>query len=208
MTKQLNVDNEKVLMDKMTIYTFLQKFYAGELNKVNREIWNELQEILKEATAYISNEEVCKGLHELSKATEEDYSQLEFDFNRLFVGPNRLEVSPYESNFRHSERAIMQRDTMAVRNFYERAGLVVSKKNVDADDHMALELEFVCYLLANSLENNHYLDLYEEFLHKHLFQWIPPHALLIRKKTNNSVIRGVSYILQALILDEKSNISI
>lgn len=208
MTKQLYVDKEKALMDKLTIYTFLQKFYAGELNRVNKEIWDELLRILSEVTASISNEEVCKGLHELKGATEEEYSQLEYIFNRLFVGPNRLEASPYESTYRNTERAIMQKETLAVRNFYERAGLAVSNKNVDPDDHIALELEFVCYLLENSLETESYSHLYEEFLNDHLFQWIPLHAKLIRGKTNNSVFRGVSYILQGLILDEKSNISI
>jgi len=207
MLKQQMLFNKEVVVHKFTIYMFLQKFYAGQLNQITKISWNELIELLKQEISFISNDELNRGLLILSLFTDEDIEELEFDFNRLFVGPNRLEVSPYESTYRNVERVIMQGETLAVRRFYEKAGLVVSKKNIDPDDHIALELEFVCYLLENSLTDTTYYQLYQEFLEEHLFHWIESHCELMRGKTVNTFLIGVSYILQGLLIEEKFNIT-
>lgn len=207
MMKQQMLFNKEVVVHKFTIYMFLQKFYAGQLNRFTKVSWKELIVLLKQEMSFFSNDEITRGFLILSLFTNEDIEELEFDFNRLFVGPNRLEVSPYESTYRNAERVLMQGETLAVRRFYEKAGLVVSKKNIEPDDHIALELEFVCYLLENSLTDATYYQLYQEFLEEHLFQWVESHCELIREKTVNSFLKGISYILQGLLLDEKVNIT-
>lgn len=207
MLKQQMKFNEEVVVHKLVIYMFFQKFYAGQLNRITKVSWKELIEFLNQEMSFFSNEKKLKGLLTLSLFTDEDIEELEFDFNRLFVGPNRLEVSPYESTYRNAERVLMQGETLAVRRFYEKAGLVVSKKNIDPDDHIALELEFVCYLLENSLEDAMYYQIYQEFLEEHLFHWIDSHCELIQEKTVNTILIGISYILQGLLLEEKFNIT-
>lgn len=207
MLKQQMKFNEEVVVHKLAIYMFLQKFYAGQLNRLTKVSWKELIELLKQEMSFFSNDKKIKGLLILSLLTDEDIEELEFEFNRLFVGPNRLEVPPYESTYRNAERVVMQDETLAVRRFYEKAGLVVSKKNIEPDDHIALELEFVCYLLENSLKDATYYQFYEEFLEEHLFQWVESHCELIREKTVNTFLNGVSYILQGLLLEEKFNIT-
>lgn len=194
-------------MHKLTIYVFLQKFYAGHLNHVTKVTWKGLIELINHEINFFSNEKIKKGSLILSQLTDEDLVELEFDFNRLFVGPTRLQASPYESTYRNTDRALMQDETLAVRRFYEKAGLVVSNKNVDPDDHLALELEFVCYLLENSMENEMYDQLYQAFVQEHLFQWIEKHAELVREHTQNSILIAVSYLLKGLILEEKANMT-
>lgn len=200
--------NEEEVVNKLAIYLFLQKFYAGQLNQMDQTSWEKLIGLINQEMTFFSHEGMKKGLETLSKIPKDDISELEFEFNRLFVGPNRLEVSPYASTYRNDQRALMQGETLAVRKFYEKAGLVVSKKNVDPDDHLALELEFVCYLLGKSLEDEMYYHMYHEFLKEHLFHWIESHCELIREKTKNTILIGISYILQGLLLEEKSNVSI
>lgn len=199
MKQQIQV-NEGEIVQKLAIYMFLQKFYAGQLNHMNKSGWENLLSALSKE---ISFDKVKKGIEILARFSAGDLEELEFDFNLLFVGPNRLEAPPYESTYRNDQRALMQDETLAVRRFYEKAGLVVSRKNIDPDDHLALELEFVCFLLENSIEDEMYDQLYQEFLTKHLFQWIESHCELIREKTKNVILIGISYILEGLILEEK-----
>lgn len=201
MIKQQIGINEGEIVQKLTIYLFLQKFYSGQLNHMEKTGWEMLISALNQEISY---DKVKKGIQILSRFSEEDLEELEYDFNRLFVGPNRLEASPYESTYLNDQRALMQGETFAVRSFYEKAGLVVSRKNMDPDDHIALELEFVCFLLENSTEEEKYNQLYQEFLKTHLFQWIESHCELIREKTKNNILIGISYILEGLILEEKS----
>jgi TorA maturation chaperone TorD len=200
--------NEEAILHKLAVYMFLQKFYSGELNKINRTIWEQISDLMNEEISFFLNEKMKKGIQIISELNTNDMSELEFDFNRLFVGPNRLEASPYESTYRNTERAVMQTETMAVRRFYEKVGLVVSKKNIDPDDHISLELEFVCYLLKESVENDAYYTLYEAFLKEHLFEWAEEHCELIREKTENNLIIGISYILQGLMEVERKQLNV
>ncbi|MDR7239094.1 TorD/DmsD family molecular chaperone [Neobacillus drentensis] len=207
MESQVKVNEEEVRY-KQAIYLFLQKFYAGDLNKLTRETWVQLSSFLSQETSYFSNGNMKQGTEILSELNDSYINELEYEFNRLFVGPKRLEASPYESTYRNSERALMQGDTLAVRRFYEHAGLAVSRKNIDPDDHLALELEFVCHLLSNSVEEEDCFVLYQEFLKQHLFHWVEEHCELIRERTENTVLIGISYLLQGLMEVERKQLNI
>lgn len=200
--------NEEAILHKLAIYMFLQKFYSGELIKMNKTIWEQLSGLVNEEISFFLDEKMKKGIQIISELNANDMLELEFDFNRLFVGPNRLEASPYESTYRNTERALMQAETIAVRRFYEKAGLAVYKKNINPDDHLSLELEFVCYLLRESVEDDAYYTLYESFLKEHLLQWVEEHCELIREKTANTLIIGISYILQGLLEVERKQLNV
>lgn len=199
---------EDVAIHQLPIYVFLQKFYDGQLNNIPSSTWTHLIKLISEDVHFFANEKMNKGIEYLLNFDQIHYMDLEFDFNRLFVGPNRLEASPYESTYRNKERAVMQNETLAVRRFYETAGLVLQKKNKYPDDHLALELEFICYLLENSLENGDNYILYQEFLKKHMFQWVEDHCELVREKTLNDLIIGTSYLLQGLMEFERKQMNI
>lgn len=197
--------SEKEIVSRLAVCMFLQKFYSEQLNRIDSSTWNSLITSLTEETKHFKEERIHQGLQLLSQFKEEDLTELEYDFNRLFVGPNKLEASPYESSYLNQDNALMQRETLAVRSFYEMAGLEVAKKNTDPDDHLALELEFVCYLLEQGLEDESSLELYKEFLKKHLFVWIPTHVFVVNRKTTNSIILGISMLLEGFINEEKMN---
>lgn len=200
--------NEEAILHKLTIYTFLQKFYSGELIKINPTTWEQLSDLINQEVSFLQDDKMLKGATLLCEKNHNDLLELEFDYNRLFVGPNRLEASPYESTYRNTERALMQKETMAVRRFYEKAGLVVTKKNINPDDHLSLELEFVEYLLKNSGKDDAYYELYEFFLKEHLLEWVEEHCELIREKTANTLIVGISYILQGMMEVERQKLNV
>ena len=183
---------------------FVQKFYAGHLNQLELSKWQEFCVHLQEDVQSFTNVELHKGLEILTQVRQEEVEELLYDFNRLFVGPNRLEASPFESSYRSEDRAVLQFYTLAVRRSYEKAGLVVAKKNNEPDDHLSFELEFICYLLENGLEDETFLKMYEDFLKNHLFEWVPAHCALVRQHTDNSIIIGISYLLEGLLNVEKN----
>ena len=197
--------NEEKIIHRLALYMFLQKFYAGHLNQLDLSNWKELFIHLNKDVHYFTSSEMLKAMESFAKLKEEDLEDLLYDFNRLFVGPNKLEASPFESSYRSEERAVLQFYTLAVRRSYERAGLVLVKKNNEPDDHLAYELEFICYLLENGLDDETYLKMHEAFLNNHLFEWIPAHSELIRKHTTNPIIIGISYLLDGLLDVEKND---
>lgn len=49
--------------------------------------------------------------------------------------------------------------------------------------------------------------MYEAFLKLHLFQWVEKHCELVREKTANSLITGISNILQGLMEVEREHMN-
>ncbi len=83
--------------------------------------------------------------------------ELRLEYNRLFVGPGALACPPYESVYRRdrpeSERGmLMGPSVIDVKHRYNEAGLQISKNFSDLPDHVAVELEFMCFLCAKEAE--------------------------------------------------------
>lgn len=67
------------------------------------------------------------------------------EFTRVFIGPASLPASPYESPYRGShDTALLQENTLAVRQAYRRGGFEPKRLHAIPDDHIA----FMCSFMA------------------------------------------------------------
>jgi TorA maturation chaperone TorD len=118
---------------------------------------------------------------ELASYIPEDFEleALKIDFTRLFVGPFKLLAPPYGSVYLEDNRMLGD-STIDVRSFYEGEGLEVVIK--DAPDHIAMELEFMHYLVTKQIEAagkanpqilQSCLQKQQIFLRTHLARWLP-----------------------------------
>ena len=64
-------------------------------------------------------------------------------YNRLFVGPGTPEAAPWESAHLHAEGGLLRASTLEVRRAYVAQGLIPQSYPHVADDHIALELDFM-----------------------------------------------------------------
>lgn len=160
--------------------------------------------------------EAAEGMHLLQYARQYPESETEYEYNTLFVGPRKLLAPPYESCYRNPERTLMQQETLAVRNFYARLGLECELKNSVPDDHMAMELEFICYLHAKAgrfLEKgmaDHaelYLELYREFFNVHIKQWLPAHCQDVLHHARTALCRGMALIMLGFFRQEEQRLN-
>lgn len=106
-------------------------------------------------------------MQEYLEGQEEDITKLLVDYARLFVGPFSVIAPPYGSVYLEKERKVMGDTTLAVRGFYQEAGLELGADQRDLPDHIAIELEFLYYLLFQG-----YDELYKRFLQEHLGNWV------------------------------------
>lgn len=183
----------------------LQQYYAGKALSWNFSQWQAVSSLLADFCTFYRNDPLLRANQQLRQLKEEDLREFPFAFNRLFVGPDRLLASPYESSYLNREHTLMQQETLQVRAAYAQAGLEVAKKGKEPDDHMALELEFLCYLLAKGegKENPH---LYYRFLRDHPLRWYREHCELIRKNTDQPLCRAMADILEGFFEVESKNI--
>jgi TorA maturation chaperone TorD len=111
-----------------------------------------------------------------------DLEALKIEFTRLFIGPFKLLAPPYGSVYLEDNR-MMGESTVDARNRYEQEGLDITLS--DAPDHIAMELEFMYYLVTQELKAMHQEDAealqacqekQRSFLQVHLAKWLPRFA--------------------------------
>ena len=147
----------------------------------------------------------------------EGLERLRWEFTRMFVGPEKLVAPPWESVYVSGERLLFQLHTLTVRQAYLKYGLLPERFLREADDHLALELEFMGHLsrLAEAYarrgreagdsaedvkgELNRVLKDQKAFLEQHLLKWVPLFAADVWQGAETDFYKGVAMILEGFV---------
>jgi len=151
-----------------------------------KNLTNALGQICPEAAAFSS---------EMGKAfLEAEEEELTVEYARLFVGPYELKAPPYGSVYLDGGRRVMGDSTMEVVRIYEKAGLVMDKEFKELPDHIAVELEFMYYLIykeAEALEKSErekalaLREIRNHFFDNYFSPWFPSFCEKIKETTDN-----------------------
>ena len=121
----------------------------------------------------------------LAEDGEKTLKLLKREYTSLFIGPDKLPAPPWESVYRSKERVLFQESTLKVRRAYMEYGFLPSNYPHEADDHLAIELDFMVHLSKMTLdcfEEEKFDDAaklissQKEFLDEHLLTWISDFA--------------------------------
>lgn len=155
-----------------------------------------------------------------------DYEDLHWDYTRMIVGPLDLPVPPWESVYVRHDKLLFQAVTMGVRKEYEKFGFEVSDYNIEADDHIGLELDFMYHLTNLSIESaeakeetsvrevNYLLEAQKTFLTDHLLKFAPELSEKMIENAETQFYVGLGKILKGYlqvdlqVLEELINIEI
>lgn len=158
--------------------------------------------------------------HVANMREETDIEHLTLDYSRLFVGPFELLAPPYGSVYLESERRVMGDSTMDVKNRYRDIGLDLSQTLKEAPDHIAIELEFMYYLIFKEIEAIEkaefesamdYLRMQKAFLKDHLGAWVPEFADEVEKNASTDFYKGLARATKVFVqkdLDDISEVSV
>jgi len=159
--------------------------------------------ICPEAVAFSSQMEKA-----FSEAKEEE---LKVEYARLFVGPYELKAPPYGSIYLDGERKVMGNSTMEVIKLYEEAGLVMDKDFKELPDHIAVELEFMYYLIhkeVEALERSEkdkataLKETRNHFFNRLFSPWVPPFCEKMKESTNNPFYINLADCLSTFITNQ------
>jgi TorA maturation chaperone TorD len=137
--------------------------------------------------------------------------QLKVAYAKLFVGPFALAAAPYGSVYLDEGARVMGDSTMAVVKWYEQEGLVRSDDCKDLPDHIAIELEFVSYLICKEigeLENSDpdaakaYANKQQSFSNELLCPWVPEFCEKIKQGTDNAFYTALAECASTVIGQE------
>ncbi len=142
--------------------------------------------------------------------SDEAFDAVQADYTRLFIGPGQVLAPPWESVHFSEERLTFQAETLQVRAWYQRFGLVVEKLYSEPDDHIGLEYEFVAHLAKQGLsaldcqdpaDLNALLDAQRAFLSEHVLRWAPAWCTSVVEQAHTDWYRGLATLAQGVLAE-------
>jgi TorA maturation chaperone TorD len=136
----------------------------------------------------------------------DDLDKFKLDYTQLFIGPFGSIAPPYESVYFEKRKIVMTDSTMEVKNLYVENGLNINIK--EAPDHIAIELEFMYYLIFKQMEALHdsdvgsaaaYLIKQEDFLRNHLGRWVTEFANIVVDNAQTYFYKDLANITDSFV---------
>lgn len=118
---------------------------------------------------------------DLQCTPEKILEELTSEYTYLLIGPGEMPAPPWGSVYLSNEERLFQESTLEVRKAYLKYQLLPTNYPREADDHIALELDFMAQLAQNTKEQfseeniPHAIELVrdqKDFLEKNLVTWI------------------------------------
>lgn len=147
--------------------------------------------------------------------------KLKGEYTYLLLGPNKLPAPPWESVYLTEERTIFQESTLKVRQAYLNYQFLPANYPHEADDHLALELDFMSQLAklaqerleeGNIEEVKQLLSDQKAFLEDHLLVWIGDFAEQIQSSKTHFLYPQLAALTEQVLkidtaaLDELSSL--
>ena len=170
---------------------------------------------------HLPDEELIQALYELPPSDNDLYSglvkgarlsdvqSLRVDYSKLFVGPYKLLAPPYGSVYLEHKKTVMGDSTMDVLKRLETEGLSLQLK--EAPDHIAIELEFMFFLISKELEEfkasnfdgaESFRGKQRVFLELHLGKWVARFADTVEEAAQTEFYKNLAHATNSFVHEE------
>ena len=168
--------------------------------------------------------ELREALQQAGMALEEDFfdtdiealaDTLAVEYANLFLLPGVM-ISPHESvQLRGGSGLLRGPETARVREYYEYVGFHVDESTPMEPDHVSIELEFLGHLAAeetaawdaqNVTTAIDALRYQNDFLRRHLGQWIYDFLKLIENNAEHVFYRELALLTAAMLEDQQESL--
>jgi TorA maturation chaperone TorD len=216
------------------LYRFLAAAVAGPyadswpvvLDPTSQHLAREAADLLREEASAAPPGPIALGelppepltLLPLLTALNEPGVDVRAEYDRVFGLVLARECPPYETEYHPSSETFFRSQQLAdIAGFYRAFGLEPARQTPERPDHLALELEFMAFVLlkqrlaADSMDANPALaeaarvcaEAQRTFFRDHLAWWLPAFSTGLRRKAGGGFYTAVGHVLAALIAAER-----
>ncbi|MGC9087856.1 MAG: TorD/DmsD family molecular chaperone [Conexivisphaera sp.] len=220
------VDFGAVNEGRRYVYDLLSRLYERE---VDEELLGELTSAAEggelarrfEALAEL-DERVGRGLDLMlgylrsaaGRARKDVVLELAAEYASLFLGVKGTPPHPSESAYMSAGHLMYQEQRDEVMALYRDMGVDKVREFTEPEDHVAVELSFMSYLIGRTLEEwgkgnlgevRRLLEIQRRFLREHLLKWVHRFAEDVESSAEVDFYRGLAYLTDGFLeLDESS----
>jgi TorA maturation chaperone TorD len=157
-------------------------------------------------------------LRPLLEELRKPLAELRAEYDRVFGLVVARECPPYETEYQPSSETFFRTQQLAdIAGFYRAFGLEPSRTEPERVDHLAVELEFMAFVLLkkrlalaqgtrdpNRADHADVCDQVERlFLRDHLAWWVPSFATGLRRKAGDGLYAALGSFLAAFLPTER-----
>jgi len=199
------MENVEFVKRRANVFKFLSTLYRDEISEdlmaklADKGFVDKLNEFAKECKFSDMARGISRMAKYLGRYKGDKYKDLSYEYADIFLNAGANPALPYESVHATGEPVVMQKSVFDVRAAFRKAGVHKSDDYKDLDDYIAVELEFVRYLLEKGDT-----DAAADFLNNHLMNWIPEfHAALFNGATLD-FYKGLSAFTLSFLFHESN----
>lgn len=208
-------DFSNILFAREYAYDILRRFFIEEPSQEFLKYFVQ-QNMFTQFPFVNDSEGIREGVNDIKEYLEQfdavnnqtHFDNLHWDYTRMFIGPFELPAPPWESVYVRRDRLLFQESTMNVRKEYKKFGFEASDYNMEADDHIGLELDFMYHLnklcmksveenSPNSINKvNYLLTEQQKFLDEHLLKFVSEFTDKVIENADTRFYLGMAKILK------------
>ena len=134
--------------------------------------------------------------------------ELAAEYASLFLSVKGKPPHPSESVYRSASHLMYQEQRDEVLELYREMGVDKVKEFREPEDHIAVELSFLSYLIGRSLEEwergnlgeaRRFLEVQRKFLEEHLLKWVHQFVEDIISSAEVDFYKGVAYLTDGFL---------
>ena len=129
------------------------------------------------------------------------YKELRYDYADMFLNAGPNPVFPYESVHVTNEPVVMQKPVFELRDYFLKGGVHKSPDYKDLEEHIAVEMEFLRYLLEKGKA-----DLYKDFFENKYFPWVTSLCDQLATSARTDFYKGLANFTRGALMCENMRI--
>ena len=189
-------------------YQFLSTLYRDEIplklikSMQDEQFLNGLLESVK-GCGFMDLTSGAKAMVSCLKNTDSEklYKDLSYDYADVFLNAGPNPVFPYESAHTGKKPVLMQKPVLTIREYFKTAGVHKNPDFKDLDDHIAVEMEFLRYLLEKQDA-----DMYVKFFKNIYLKWVNSFCDQLTASANTDFYQGLAHFTRGALMCENMRI--
>jgi thiosulfate reductase/polysulfide reductase chain A len=129
------------------------------------------------------------------------YKELSYDYADIFLNAGPNPVFPYESVHVTKDPVVMQKPVFELREFFRKAGVHKSPEYKDLEEHIAVEMELLRYLLEKGKG-----DLYKDFFKNKYLQWVASFCEQLEASAQTGFYQALAHFTRGAMMCENMRI--